>query len=84
MTEKIPTEEWVENRLPFWLMGLLKEEEIPSGEHMRKLAERTLEVTESEEAFAKIFPKDRSPEELLESWEIAKSRRELAKEILAE
>ena len=83
MREKISTEDWVENRLPFWLMSLLKEEEIPSNEHMRKLAKRALEVTESEEAFAKIFPKDRSPEEFSESWEMAKSRREEAKEILA-
>ena len=83
MKEKIPTKEWVENMLPFWLMGRLKNEEIPSVEHMRQLAKRTLEVTESKEAFAEIFPKDRSPEELEDSWRIAQERHKIAKEILA-
>lgn len=85
MTEKKPTEDtWVENILPFWLMGILKEGEIPSGERMRKLARRALEVTESKEAFAKIFPKDYSPEKFSESWEMAQGQRKKAKEILAQ
>ena len=79
----MPIEEWVENMLPFWLIGRLSEDEVPSVEHMRQLAKRTLEVTEDIEAFRKIFPKNRSPEELKQAFTIAQEQRESAKKILA-
>ncbi len=92
MTEKMPNREeleeheenWVEMILPFWLMDLTEESEMPSDNKiMERLARRALEVTESSEAFLKIFPKDLITEKFLESWKMARSRRELAKKILA-